>query len=65
MKPGYSISVNPSNNPLRLVGIIYKPILPVPNNWSRISLPAGGRVRVVTRTRVNAAKFLTIFSVSD
>lgn len=65
LKPGYSISFNPSNNPLRLVGIIYKPILPVLNNWSRISLSAGGRVTVVTRTRVDAAKFLTMISVSD
>ena len=65
MKPGYSISFNPFNNPLRLDGIIYKSILPVLSNWSRISMPAGGRVRMVTRTRVNAAKFSTIISVSD
>lgn len=60
-----SNSFNPSNNLTRLVDIIYKSILPVLNNWSRISSPGGGRVRVVRRTGVNDAKFLTMISVTD
>lgn len=64
-RQGNSISFNPSNNLTRLVGIIYKPVLPVLNNWSRISLPGGGSVRVVRRTGANDAKFLTMISVTD
>lgn len=63
MRWGYSISFNPSNNPTKLVGITNKLILQVLNNWPRVSLPVGGRVRMTSRTEVNGIKFLAVISV--